>query len=253
MRTIPAVFALVLAGFAALAADTPAVRSEGPTQRPGAAEAVSASLDIERTLLKEDTDAWAALASRLDQARDALQATQTTLDAAMRSETPVPIERIDQLISRIESEASDLHDAIAAERSLIDQMRERRRKILLLEDKVNTLLSRSSEATGPMSGTWDISLLPGGQRGRLFLTQTGTVISGTYVLDGGYSGSVQGTFVNRKIVLERIDSRLGRWGRLEGSLANDGSRIRGTWLRLELAGGDGGEGQWTATRATSQP
>jgi hypothetical protein len=56
--------------------------------------------------------------------------------------------------------------------------------------------------------------------------------------------------VNRKVHLERIDSKLGRSGEFEGYLSPDGSRIRGTWRSYELAAQDAASGQWSATRRT---
>jgi hypothetical protein len=80
------------------------------------------------------------------------------------------------------------------------------------------------------------------------LRQEGTLVSGTYELDGGFSGSLQGTLVNRKVLLHRIDSRLGKSMELEGYLSADGRSIRGSWLNYELAGREGARGQWLAQR-----
>ena len=76
----------------------------------------------------------------------------------------------------------------------------------------------------------------------------GAVINGTYELEGGWTGSLQGTLVNRKIFLVRIDSKLGKSMELEGYLSSDGERSRGSWLNYELAGSEGATGQWTAER-----
>jgi hypothetical protein len=227
--------------------------ADGPVAMPEALAAVAAGLEVERTLLKDDLEGWNGLAARREEVRLRLDAAHESLDAAMRPEAPGSSSELEALVGRVEAEARALAEVVAAERVVLDRVRERRRRIGLLEEKVAALQARAGEAVGPMTATWDISLLPGAQRGRLFLTQKGALVTGTYVLDGGYSGSVQGTLVNRKLVLERIDSRLGRWGKLEGFLSPDGTRLRGTWSRLELAGGEGGEGQWSAVRSGSQP
>jgi hypothetical protein len=80
----------------------------------------------------------------------------------------------------------------------------------------------------------------------------GTLVSGTYELDGGWSGSLQGTLVDRKVFLVRIDSKLGRMMELEGFLAAEGDRVRGTWLNYELAGGEGSTGHWSATKRAAE-
>jgi len=102
-----------------------------------------------------------------------------------------------------------------------------------------------------MTGTWDISLLRPA-RVAAVPEQSGAIVTGTYVLDGGYSGSVQGTFVNRKVVLEAGSTPGSPLGAARGFLAPDGTRIRargyvGTRRR------DGGEGQWNGVRAAPQP
>jgi len=95
--------------------------------------------------------------------------------------------------------------------------------------------------------------MPIEQRGSCVLRQTGAVVSGTYRLQGGYSGSLQGTLVNRQVYLVRIDSQLGKMMELEGFLSSDGKQIRGTWLNYELAGADGARGHWSATLREPEP
>ena len=60
--------------------------------------------------------------------------------------------------------------------------------------------------------------------------------------------SLQGTLVNRKVYLIRIDSQLGRSMEMEGVLSVEGDRIRGSWLNYDLSAEGGAEGQWTASR-----
>ena len=52
--------------------------------------------------------------------------------------------------------------------------------------------------------------------------------------------------------LVRIDSKLGRMMEFEGYLSRDDQRIRGSWLNYEMAGVEGGAGQWTAERRTEE-
>jgi len=90
--------------------------------------------------------------------------------------------------------------------------------------------------------------MPLQQRGTFSLRQSGTLVSGTYELAGGWTGSVQGTLVKRKVFLVRIDSELGKSMELEGFLSIDGSKIKGTWLNYALSGGEGSTGEWSATK-----
>jgi hypothetical protein len=95
--------------------------------------------------------------------------------------------------------------------------------------------------------------MPLEQHGLFVLRQAGTLVSGTYELDGGWTGSLQGTLVNRKVFLVRIDSKLGRMMELEGFLSGEETLVRGTWLNYELAGGEGASGHWSARKRGSEP
>jgi hypothetical protein len=116
----------------------------------------------------------------------------------------------------------------------------------------DALEGRVQEEGGVLSGTWDVVLMPMEQRGVFSLRQEGTLVSGTYRLDGGWTGSLQGTLVNRKVFLVRIDSQLGRVMELEGFLSSERDQVRGSWLNYELAGGDGASGVWSAQRRETE-
>jgi hypothetical protein len=153
-------------------------------------------------------------------------------------------------LSEAEGQRAELMDEATA---LIGKIRDRRRRSNLLMEKLNELQGLNAEVAGALSGTWDLVLLPLEQRGVVTLQQNGTLVSGTYQLDGGWTGSLQGTLVNRKVFLVRIDSQLGRMMEMEGFLAGDGDRIRGTWLNYELAGLEGSTGHWSATKQEPEP
>jgi hypothetical protein len=127
------------------------------------------------------------------------------------------------------------------------------RRIALLEDQIAQLEARAERRTGPLHGTWSVTLLPTGQRGTFQLDQSGAVVAGTYQLEGGWSGSLQGTIVGRKVRLVRIDSKLGRSMEFEGYVSADGSRIRGTWSSYDVSDGATPSGQWSAVRSESTP
>lgn len=236
-------------------APTPVASADAgpPTKVPGAVEAVSASLDVEKELLAGDLESWKSLGERRGELVERTRSFYEGIDEKLQREGSSGAEGIKEVEAGIDELRRERETLTALEREVLERIRERRRRIALIEQQLTRLAARVDEAAGPMSGTWDVSILPVVQRGRFFLTQTGTLLSGTYELDGGFSGSLQGTLVNRKVVLERIDSRLGRWGRYEGFLSQDGTRIRGSWFSLELAGQSGGEGQWNATRSDSSP
>jgi hypothetical protein len=136
---------------------------------------------------------------------------------------------------------------------LIRKIRDRRRRAALLAERIDVLEGPALEAAGALTGTWDMVLLPLDQRGVITLEQSGALVSGTYRLDGGWTGSLQGTLVDRKVFLVRIDSQLGKMMELEGFLSSEGDQIRGTWLNYDLAGGDGATGHWSADKRTAEP
>jgi hypothetical protein len=76
----------------------------------------------------------------------------------------------------------------------------------------------------------------------------GTIVSGEYTLEGGYSGSLRGTLVNDRLRLERVDSKLGFSSIYYGRVAREGASIAGTWESTTFGGGEPGAGRWHAVR-----
>lgn len=239
---------LLLAMIAGVAAADPSATAT----TPGGVEALAATLEVEKTLLAEDRERHDELvAKRLESAARATSA-QARLDAALHQEAKNYAE-VEALIREADQLERERTDRLAEERAVVERIRERMRRIALLEERLAAFQTRAGEAAGPLAGAWEVVLMPSGQKGTFVLSQSGTIVSGTYTLDGGWSGSLQGTLVNRKVYLDRIDSKLGRWGRFEGWLAADGARIRGSWTALDLGAQGGAEGQWGATRRAAQP
>jgi len=133
-----------------------------------------------------------------------------------------------------------LRGAMVATRSQIEQAKE----------ELDKLGTGEREGGDPLSGTWRIVVEPGGQDGTLTLSLDGTLVTGTYSLAGGWSGSFRGTLVAEKVRLERIDSQIGFaaifYGRL--SIVGGSSRLEGTWEATQLATGLPASGTWVAER-----
>jgi hypothetical protein len=220
--------------------------------RSDAVLAVRTTLDVERALLNEDNARYRSLASRRDRAMARLDDLYRSLDAAVRRTDREGAEAVRQTMEQIELAEKDRAAILATERVLIDRIGDRIKKIAMLEERVEALRARSRQVGGQLTGDWSVTLLPIDQKGRFSITQSGTVLNGTYTLDGGWTGSLQGTLVNRKVYMVRIDSKLGRSMEFEGYLAADGKRIRGTWLSYELAGERRANGQWAAERTEGQ-
>jgi len=250
LRLATALLFLLAADSAALGEDAQPAR---PLTPPGASEALAATVSVEKALLREDLARHEKAAADRAQSSAALQDLYAALDGAVRKDDAQAAQALEEVLGRIESAERERADRLSEERALVGRIRERMRRIDLLEEQVDQLSARVAEAAGPLSARWDVVLLPLNQKGSFLLTQIGTIVSGTYTLEGGWTGSLRGTLVNRKVFLERIDSKLGRSAEFEGYLSGDGSRIRGSWRSYELSAQDPASGQWSATRRTQGP
>jgi len=128
-------------------------------------------------------------------------------------------------------------------------MIENRTMIASIELEVQRLVAEIGGPDAPLTGTWRFAVEPG-QEGVGYIQQQGTLVTGTYSLSGGFSGSFRGTFVAGKVRLERIDSQYGfaaiYYGRLVGRGKN--ARLQGNWEATQLSSGLPSMGSWTATR-----
>lgn len=220
----------------------------GPGASSPAVAALVAEMGVERTLLDEDLARYRAMGRKRAGSLPRLAELYTALDAALASTESGAPERARALLEQIGFEEAEGDRARSAERELAERILVRIRRIALLEQQVASLDLTEEPEAGLVTGVWGVVFLPFSQRGTFTLRQSGALLSGTYELDGGFRGSLQGTLVNRKVFLVRIDSKLGRSMELEGYLGTDGKTIRGNWLNYELAGTEGGTGQWSATR-----
>lgn len=121
--------------------------------------------------------------------------------------------------------------------------------------EIDRLEQRVGPEEDPLSGTWRLVMEPGGQEGLMFLQLDGTLVQGTYRLDGDWSGSLRGTLVSGKVRLERIDAQVGYAATLYGKLTTRGgqSRLEGTWEATQLSSGLPSGGSWIAERVEEPP
>jgi hypothetical protein len=233
----------------ALWAQEPAGPRPGEDSSNGeAVAAIAAELEVERTLQEENLQRYQSLSSRRARLLARLSELYRALDEAMGSQETVTREKVESLIDQIDVVEGERSRMQATERALIGNIVTQSRRVVLLEGQLAELQGRRDQEAGELSGVWDVVVLPLDQRGSFSLRQSGTLVTGTYRLRGGWTGSLQGTLVNRKVYLVRIDSKLGRSMELEGFLSSDGRTIRGSWLSYELAGSEGSTGQWSATK-----
>ncbi len=107
----------------------------------------------------------------------------------------------------------------------------------------------AAETSGLLTGRWTLNVQPD-LEGTAYLVQQGTLVSGTYELSGGWTGSLRGTLVANKVRLERIDSQLGFAAIFYGELNMSGEElvIQGRWEATQLATGMPSAGGWRAVQ-----
>jgi len=215
-----------------------------------AATAVAAQLQVERTLLEEGHARFRELGGRRAALHERLGSLYAELDRRIASTADEGLgAALDALLREIETAEAERGRLGQTERVLIEHIVQQSRRVSLLEQQLAEIEGRLElQDAGTLNGDWAVAMLPVEQQGTLTLRQSGTLVSGTYKLNGGFSGSLQGTLVSRKIYLVRIDSKLGKSMELEGYVSADGKTMRGTWLNFELAGSAGSSGQWVATK-----
>lgn len=123
-------------------------------------------------------------------------------------------------------------------------IQQRLRRIGLLEGETGG----PPRIADPITGRWQVTILPQNVVAFFDLRLSGTVVSGSYQVAGGGSvGSFRGTYTGGgNLRLERIDARGGFDSVWEGTVA--GGRIAGTWTANELVTGQPNRGAWTAVR-----
>jgi hypothetical protein len=222
----------------------PAVGSEDNA----AVEVLRSVVEIEDVMLDEARSRFESLDRRRADIDGEIELLRETLTEAIDQETEADFRRLSQVVSQLDEMESERDALLRAQRLVVDRIAQHFQRLELFQVQLDVLQAREDPSTGALTGTWDLVLMPGEQRGTVQLQQTGALVSGTYELQGGWSGSLQGTLVNRKVFLVRIDSKLGKSMELEGFLSSDGNLIRGSWLNYALEGNAGSTGQWSARR-----
>jgi len=219
-----------------------------PEEQLAAIYSLKVQLEIEQRRLDEALQRHSEQARARDAARGRLQRLYDDLDAMVEGRAegePALILAREQDIQKTEQEV----EALSGEtRRIREAIRDAHARIELLGDRIGRLRRTLPSDTESLTGSWDVHYLPSGDKGVFMLRQSGTLLAGEYTLEGGWKGSLQGTFVDGKVLLHRIDSKLGRSSDLEGTLAPDGRTLRGNWQSFILSGGQPTNGSWIARK-----
>jgi len=219
------------------------VVSGGTILADAAVDAARAELARERRRLSSDAARLAEVSRRLEAALSELaEASRAVSEAGGRSDVGTEeMIRREEAVASVEQEVKTL---LERRRLLADRLVERRRSIALLEAEIQG----KGRPPDVVSGRWAVVQEPGEQRAVFRISLSGTIVSGEYTLEGGYSGSLRGTLVGERLRLERVDSKLGFSSIYYGRLNRDGPTIAGTWESTTFGTGAAGTGRWRAVR-----
>jgi len=219
-----------------------------PEEQLAAIYSLKVQLEIEQRRLDDALQRYNEQARTREEARgrlarlyddlDAMVQGRSDADAALMRDREEEIQRVEQQVEVLTQET----------RRIRADIKDAHQRIDLLGERIGKLRKTLPSDNESLTGAWDVSYLPSGDKGVFSLRQSGTLLVGEYTLEGGWKGSLQGTFVDGKVLLHRIDSKLGRSSDLEGSIAPDGRTIRGTWQSFILSGGQPTSGQWVARK-----
>jgi hypothetical protein len=99
-----------------------------------------------------------------------------------------------------------------------------------------------------LSGRWAVEVEPDDVSGAFVLDQVGTLVTGSYQLDDGSRGSLEGTYVGDLLRLRRIDVASGFDSVFEARVDPAAQRMEGRWQATILGRGGAGGGEWVAVR-----
>ncbi len=208
-------------------------------------EAARSILALERRQLVSESRRFTEASRKLD-------AAMAELSAASRAAS--------EAASRADGNWNDAADALARISSAVEALvLDQRLRLERIADVRERIASIERDAGGRghredlLSGDWKLRIDPGEQEGDLHLSLDGTLVSGDYALEGGFTGSVRGTLVTDRLKFDRVDSRLGLSAVFYGRVSRDGTALSGTWEATDLSGGAPSSGTWSARKQTPEP
>jgi hypothetical protein len=223
--------ALLLAIGVPLAAATLHSRTGDPVL-----DMLQTSVNMERRRVLEDLEEFDRISGQASRAESDLNA---SLNQVARLAREGILDRA--LLEQAEQAAADARARAQAgqdrRRAVSERLAEHVRRLGAFREEI----ARRREAlrsalSDPLTGRWEVFINPGARRGFYRLSLDGTILSGDYVLDGGFHGSLRGTFVGDRVMLERIDSERGADAKFYGRLTTaPARRLAGTWEGTQIA------------------
>lgn len=246
LRTLLA--ASIMAGLFGLAAPSAAQDLKRPEEQLAAIYALRIQLEVEQKQFDDDLQRYADVAPAREETRARVRRLSEELDAMVLGKSEATVEELEKREGELARAERDLDLLVDEARDLRRRIKAGADRIGLLQDRLARLTKSLPSDTDSLTGVWDITYLPSNDKGVFTLRQSGTLLVGEYALEGGWRGSLQGTIVNGKLLLHRIDSKLGQSQDLEGNLSPEGRTLRGRWQNLVLSGGTITSGNWVAQK-----
>jgi hypothetical protein len=212
---------------------------------PSAGIQIETELRLERKLLALDLAAYDEARTRERQVRVRVDEVAAQLDEALRGEA-LSLGALEALHEQLDAAREAARTAAARVDGGLQRLEERLRRIGFLESELGG--RPAGERRDPVSGRWRVRILPQDLSGTFELHLAGTVVTGSYTIEEGGSGSLRGTLSGTRLRLERIDSRRGFDAVFEGTVAAGGGLVTGSWTATELAAGEPERGGWSAIR-----
>lgn len=210
---------------------------------PAAAQDVHTFVAVHAALLEANVD-------ELERANGLVREAWTRVESA--SGAVVEAQRQGESLDSLRLREEQLRELEAELQMRLSEAQAARREVLTnraVVEAARALGTAERSANDLLTGTWSLIVQPG-LEGTAYLVQQGTLISGTYELSGGWTGSFRGTLVANKVRLERIDSQLGFAAIFYGGVSEseDTVVIQGRWEATQLATGMPSAGGWNARR-----
>lgn len=215
----------------------PAAAATVPTRTgDGVLDVLLVSVDMEKRRVTEDLEAYDRISGQVSRAEADLTLALSQIARLAREGL---LDR--NALEQAEQAAAEAQARVQAgqdrRRAVSERLAEHVRRLVAFREEIARRREvLRSVLSDPLTGRWEVFINPGGRRGVYRLSLDGTILSGDYVLDGGFHGSLRGTFVGDRVTLERIDSELGLDARFYGRLTIGAARrLAGTWDGTQLA------------------
>ena len=208
------------------------------------------TLDMERKRAAEDVEEFDRASERLARAEGDLSAAVARLGRLVRDGN-ADRASVDAAGDAVEEARTRVQVQQDRRRLCAESLAEHGRRTASLREEIARRREGLRGPADPVTGRWDVTINPGNRRGILRLQLDGTLVSGDYVLDGGFRGSVRGTFVGDRLALDRIDAERGFDAKFYGRVTSGAARrIGGTWEGTVIAPAPGpSAGTWSAQPA----